>query len=135
MANPQRRLFEPIPATAAGPNPFALPVSRRPPPTPPSIVDGYADLLELLGPGRRRGLIAWLSVRYYDGYRPSRSEIADLIAVELGTLTVDESLARQRQRDRGDDRITDITPYIMERYRQYHALPRSDAHTRKDISQ
>jgi len=32
---------------------------------------------------RRRGLIARLSVGYYDGWRPSRAEVAELVAQEL----------------------------------------------------
>jgi hypothetical protein len=102
--------------------------SLRQLPAPPTIVDGYTDLLALLDPRRRRGMVAWLAVRYYDGYCPGRAEIADLIAVELGTLTFAESLVRQRARDRGDDRITDITPHIRERYRRYHE-PHPAAHT------
>jgi len=106
-----------------GPSPLlGQPNSRRQPPTPPTIVDGCTDLLALLDPRRRRGMIAWLSVRYYDGYRPCRAEIADLVAVELGTLTYDESRARRRARERGDDRVTDITPYIRDRHWPDHTL-------------
>jgi hypothetical protein len=99
-----------------------LRASRRQLPSPPTIVDGSTDLVALLDPQRRRGMIAWLARRYYDGYRPGRTEIADLVAVELGTLTVEEGLARQRARDRGDDRVTDITPFIEERHRRLHSL-------------
>ena len=47
---------------------------------------------------RRWGLIAYLSEQYYDGWRPSRTEIADLFAVELGVLTPDDYVARAARR-------------------------------------
>jgi len=49
----------------------------------PSIADRFADLLEPLSERRRRGLIARLSVGYYEGWRPSRAEVAELVAQEL----------------------------------------------------
>ncbi len=53
-------------------------------PKPPhrSIADRYADLLAPLSARRRRGLIARLSVGYYEGWRPSRAEVAALVAQE-----------------------------------------------------
>jgi hypothetical protein len=51
---------------------------------PPNIADDYDDLLGMLSRRKRLGMIAWLSVGFYDGWRPSRSEVADLVAVELG---------------------------------------------------
>jgi hypothetical protein len=63
---------------------------------PATIVDGCADLLQMLDPVRRRGFIAWLAVSYYDGYRPGRAEIAELIADELSTtLATKPHLATQ----------------------------------------
>ena len=50
----------------------------------PTIVDQYSGLLDNLTPGQRRGLIAKLSVGYYDGWRPSRAELARHIHDELG---------------------------------------------------
>jgi len=50
----------------------------------PTIVDQYSGLLDNLTPGQRRGLIAKLSVGYYDGWRPSRAELAQHIYDELG---------------------------------------------------
>ena len=50
----------------------------------PTIVDQYSGLLDNLTPGQRRGLIAKLSVGYYDGWRPSRAELAQHIHDELG---------------------------------------------------
>jgi hypothetical protein len=49
----------------------------------PNIADRFADLLAPLSTRRRRGLIARLSVGYYEGWRPSRAEVADLVAQEL----------------------------------------------------
>ena len=62
----------------------------------PGIADRFADLLRPLSEAQRRGLIARLSVGYYEGWRPSHAEIADLVALELGILTVDECLQRER---------------------------------------
>ena len=49
----------------------------------PSIADRFDDLLAPLSARRRRGLIARLSVGYYEGWRPSRAEVAELVAQEL----------------------------------------------------
>ena len=49
----------------------------------PSIADRFADLLAPLSNRRRRGLIARLSVGYYEGWRPSRAEVTELVAEEL----------------------------------------------------
>ena len=49
----------------------------------PSIADRFEDLLAPLSARRRRGLIARLSVGYYEGWRPSRAEVAELVAQEL----------------------------------------------------
>lgn len=59
---------------------------RPAPPRPggtPNIADRFADLLAPLSTRRRRGLIARLSVGYYEGWRPSRAEVAELVAQEL----------------------------------------------------
>jgi hypothetical protein len=76
-----------------------------PPPTAdrrrPTIADQYSDLLGLLSTRQRRAIVVRLSVGYYDGWRPSRSEIADLVAVELNLMTADECLQRQRLRNTG----------------------------------
>jgi hypothetical protein len=79
---------------------------------PPNIIDGYRDLLELLSRRKRLGMIAWLSVGYYEGWRPDRAEVADLIAVELGALTVGDAHERLRQRRRGV-LVPDIIPTII----------------------
>ena len=49
----------------------------------PNIADRFADLLAPLSSRRRRGLIARLSVGYYEGWRPNRAEVAELVAQEM----------------------------------------------------
>jgi hypothetical protein len=66
-----------------------------------SIIDDYADVLQVLRPDRRRGFIAELAVGYYEGWRPDRAEIIDLVALELGRLTVEEFGRRRQLRKRG----------------------------------
>ena len=87
-----------------------VPVSD--PPGPPSIADHYRDLLELLNNRKRLGMVARLSVGFYEGWRPKRAEVADLIAVEVGILTADEAYERIRQRRRGV-LVRDITPIVL----------------------
>lgn len=70
-------------------------------PSPASVTDGLEDLLDLLPAHRRRGLISQLTVGYYEGWRPSRSEVADLIAIDIGVITLDQWAVRQRQRRSG----------------------------------
>src|SRR5690349_11850166 len=65
---------------------------------PANIADQYRDLLALVSKRKRLGMIAQLSVGFYEGWRPSRAEVADLIAVDLGLMTVDEAEDRVRQR-------------------------------------
>ena len=76
----------------------------------PNIADEFADLLALMDDVKRRGMISRLAVGFYDGWRPGRDEMADLVAIELGALTIDEGIQRQRRRRRGDANVTDITP-------------------------
>ena len=59
------------------------PISSAQPTPVPSIADRFEDLLAPLSARRRRGLIARLSVGYYEGWRPSRAEVAELVAQEL----------------------------------------------------
>ena len=49
----------------------------------PSIADIYADLLQPLNDRQRKGIIARLSVGYFEGWRPTRQEMAQLVASEL----------------------------------------------------
>ncbi len=83
-------------------------------PRTPSITDGIEDLLDLLEPPKRRGMIAWLSVGYYDGWRPGRQEIGDLVALELGLLTIDDYVQRKHERRRAATAVTDIMPLISQ---------------------
>jgi len=89
--------------------------------TPPSIADDLRDLLELLTPPKRKGMIAYLSVRYYDGWRPSRLEVADLIAVELGLLSFDDYVQRKNRRRAAEGTVRDIIPMIKDRQRHHSA--------------
>ena len=65
----------------------------------PTIADRYADLLRPLDNRQRRAIVLRLSLGFYEGWRPSRDEMADLVAIELGTLNVDEAARRQQQRN------------------------------------
>jgi hypothetical protein len=67
----------------------------------PTISDRYADLLDTLSPRQQRAITLRLTTGFYEGWRPGRSEVADLVAVDLGLLSVEESLERQRLRGRG----------------------------------
>ena len=73
------------------------------PPSPlsrtPTIADEYADLLRPLNNRQRRAMILRLTFGFYDGWRTCRAEMADLVAVELGTLGADEASRRQRHRN------------------------------------
>jgi len=73
-----------------------------PPPPPsrtPTIADKYVDLLRPLNTQQRRAMILRLTFGFYDGWHPSRIEMADLVAVELGTLSTEEAQRRQQQRN------------------------------------
>ena len=49
-----------------------------------NIADRYAVVLQALGPRQRLGVIAALSVGFYDGWRPTREELAAYVAAEFG---------------------------------------------------
>jgi len=73
------------------------------------IADPYDDLLATLDDGRRWGLVHRLSVGYYEGWRPSREEVANIVARETGQISESEYLAGARSpviapdpRPRGD---------------------------------
>jgi len=90
-------------------------------PRPRSIADHYGDLLGLLDTNRQRlGWIHRLVEGYYDGWRPSRSEVADLIAVDLGVLTVDDA-AQRHDRRRSGHFVPTILP-VLERRIQSRAV-------------
>jgi len=73
------------PAGEPGRNPaFRHKVSRS-----ANIADRYAVVLQALSPRQRQGVIAALSVGFYDGWRPTRAELAAYVAAEFGvTVTV-----------------------------------------------
>ena len=50
----------------------------------PNIADRYAVVLRALSPRQRQGVIAALSVGFYDGWRPTREELAAYVAAEFG---------------------------------------------------
>ena len=80
-----------VAATFALPRPQGLPgelggnpelrhkVSRS-----PNIADRYAVVLQSLTLRQRQGVIAALSVGFYDGWRPTREELAAYVAAEFG---------------------------------------------------
>jgi len=89
---------------------------------PANIADPFADLLAAVVDGRRRrGIVALLAVGYYDGWRPSRAEVTDLISAAATA-----SAGRELNLDRGRrpttvDRPTDPVdatprPPWVERY-------------------
>jgi uncharacterized protein YjhX (UPF0386 family) len=82
----------------------------------PSIADRYADLLALLDHRQRQGLIVRLTVGYYDGWRPSRSEVADLVAEKLKIMPVEEVLTRQLIRSSGGN-PSNITNRLLQNHR------------------
>jgi hypothetical protein len=84
---------------------------------PRNIADEYRDLMCYLTAAQRRGLTSRLATGYYEGWRPSRDELADLVAVELGVLTVEESSERMRARRRGKSPASIIG--FLGRGRQY----------------
>jgi hypothetical protein len=63
-------------------------------------------------------MIAWLAVGYYDGWRPARQEVADLVAIELGLLTIDDYIERKHQRRLAAATVTDLTPLMTQRAHQ-----------------
>lgn len=52
-----------------------------------NIADPFVDLLEPLDDGARRGLVHRLAVGYYEGWRPTRAEVALLVDLESGRIT------------------------------------------------
>ena len=69
------------PAPRSQPTRAVAPVRRSG--STPSIADIYADLLQPLNERQRKGVIARLSVGYFEGWRPTRQEMAQLVAHEL----------------------------------------------------
>ena len=64
--------------------PFDWPLGPEPPfrsqqPTAAPDPDPYADVLRFLDEPRRRGVIALLAVGFYDGWRPTHHEVAQIV--------------------------------------------------------
>ena len=64
-----------------------------------NIADPFVDLLAVLDEGARQGFVSRLAVGYYDGWRPTRAEVARLIDLEAGRVSEDEYLALRRSTD------------------------------------
>jgi hypothetical protein len=67
------------------------------PPPIANIADPFWDLLARLDDGPRLGLIHRLAVGFYDGWRPSRREIEQLVDLELGQISREEYLGEGRR--------------------------------------
>jgi hypothetical protein len=81
--------------------PSAEATADQSPPRTPTIADKYADLLRPLNNQQRQAITLRLAFGFYEGWQPSRGEMADVVAVELGTLSAEEALRRQRRRNQG----------------------------------
>ena len=86
------------------------------PPARPTIADRYADLLSLLDDRQRRSVITQLAVGYYEGWRPTRGEVSDLVALKLGILSADQFDQRQRHRRTGH-RVVEVAAITAARRR------------------
>ena len=77
--------------------------------SPANIADPYRDLLTGVSTARRKGIVALLSRGYYAGWRPTRDELARLIASPNNDgirqqIAVHELRNELRQRGSADDR-------------------------------
>jgi hypothetical protein len=59
-------------------------------PAPANIADPFWDLLLPLDDARRQGFIRRLAVGYYENWRPTRTEVAYLVDLELGRLSAQQ---------------------------------------------
>ena len=62
-----------------GPQPPSRSQQPTAAPAPPNIADPYADVLRFLDEPRRRGVITLLAVGFYDGWRPTHHEVAQIV--------------------------------------------------------
>jgi hypothetical protein len=69
-----------------------------------NIADPFRDLLSELDHARRMGLVHLLAVGFYEGWRPTRAQVANLVAREAGRLTEEEYLSLLRARPARDER-------------------------------
>jgi hypothetical protein len=61
-----------------------------------NIADPFQDLLSELDDGPRSGTTQRLATGYYEGWRPTRTQLANLIAREAGRMTEAEYLYSRR---------------------------------------
>jgi hypothetical protein len=73
------------------------------------ITDRYESVLRLLPPSRRRSYLLRLTHGFCEGWRPSRSELTDEVAADLGLISWTEVDTRRRDRWLGP-RVRDLTP-------------------------
>lgn len=85
------------------------------------ITDRYESVLRLLPPGRRRSYLLRLTHGFCDGWRPSRSELTDEVAAELGLISWAEVDTRRRERRLGR-RVADLTPLVQSWARSHGLL-------------
>lgn len=81
------------------------------PPRNGTITDRYESVLRLLPPGRRRSYLLRLTHGYCEGWRPSRSELTDEVAADLGLISWTEVDIRRRSRRLGHP-VSDLTPLV-----------------------
>lgn len=74
-------------AVAGSPSDIRKRVREHDTSTTPNVSDPFCDLLIELDERLRRGLERRLAVGYYEGWQPTRAEIASMIAVENGQIT------------------------------------------------
>jgi hypothetical protein len=59
-------------------------------PGPANIADPFWDLLLPLDDARRLGFVRRLAVGYYEGWHPTRAEVALLVDIELGRVSAEQ---------------------------------------------
>lgn len=86
------------------------------------ITDRYESVLRLLPPSRRRSYLLRLTHGFCEGWRPSRSELTDEIAADLGLISWTEVDARRRRRRLGH-RVSDLAPMVHSWARSHGLIP------------
>ncbi len=76
------------------------------------ITDRYESVLRLLPPARRRSYELRLAHGFCEGWRPTRSELTDEVAVELGLISWTDADTRRRNRRLGHP-VSDLTPLVQ----------------------
>lgn len=91
-----------------------------------TIADHYRSVLDCLPPALRRRYVLRLTHGFCEGWRPSRGELTDEIAVDLGLITVVEARERRRRRRLGHQ-VRDLLPRVRERMGCGLRWPATDA--------